>query len=164
MCEEPLRKMELQHTTAVWYSGSCTNKHDKLTDISRQVLSNSKIFGFILLMRHIWLVGSTMSWRMNGKDYGQSILGWYGQPYHVQWTAEITLAPYMAGTVNHAMNNKRQRRWSIHIRLVRSTIPRWMKWRRLATLYLLGTCAASTDKGRLRIIYLARKMPYKIHY
>ena len=47
-----------------------------------------------------------MSWRMNGKDYGQFILGWYGQPYYVQWTAEITVAPYKAGTVNHAMNKE----------------------------------------------------------
>ena len=43
---------------------------------------------------------------MNGKDYGQSILGWYGQPYYVQWTAEITVAPHKAGTVNHAMNKE----------------------------------------------------------
>ena len=26
---EPCQKMELQHTTTVWYDGSCTNKHDK---------------------------------------------------------------------------------------------------------------------------------------
>ena len=33
--------------TTVWYGGSCTNKHDKLTDTSIQVLSNTKIFNFI---------------------------------------------------------------------------------------------------------------------
>ena len=30
----------LQHTTVVWYGGSCTNKHNKLTDTSIQVLCN----------------------------------------------------------------------------------------------------------------------------
>ena len=30
-------KTGLQHTTVVWYGGSCTNKHDKLTDNSIQV-------------------------------------------------------------------------------------------------------------------------------
>ena len=39
--------MGLQHTTTVWYGGSCTNKHDKLTYTFIQVLSNTKIFGFI---------------------------------------------------------------------------------------------------------------------
>ena len=29
-----------------------------------------------------------MSPRMNGKDYGQSILGWYGQPCHEQWNGK----------------------------------------------------------------------------
>ena len=33
--------------TVVWYGGSCTHKYDKLTDISIQVLSNAKIFGFV---------------------------------------------------------------------------------------------------------------------
>ena len=38
----------LYHTTVtVWYSGSCTNKHDKLMDTSIQVLCNAKIFGFV---------------------------------------------------------------------------------------------------------------------
>ena len=32
MREEPWRKMGLQHTTTVWYSGSCINKCYKLTD------------------------------------------------------------------------------------------------------------------------------------
>ena len=47
MREEPWQKTKLQHTTTVWYSGSCTNKRDKLMDTSIQVLSNAKIFGFI---------------------------------------------------------------------------------------------------------------------
>ena len=42
MHEELWEKMELQHTTTVWYNGSCTNKHDKLIDTSIQVLSNAK--------------------------------------------------------------------------------------------------------------------------
>ena len=32
MCKEPRQKTELQHTTVVWYGGSCTNKHNELTD------------------------------------------------------------------------------------------------------------------------------------
>ena len=50
MYEELQLKMGLQPTSyysLIWYSGSCTNKHDKLTDTSIQVLSNTKIFGFI---------------------------------------------------------------------------------------------------------------------
>ena len=47
MREELWQKTELQHTPTVWYGGSCTNKHDKLTDSSIQVLSNAKIFDFI---------------------------------------------------------------------------------------------------------------------
>ena len=30
MREEPWRKTALQHTTVVWYGGSCTNKRNKL--------------------------------------------------------------------------------------------------------------------------------------
>ena len=40
-------KMALQHTTVVWYGGSCTNKHDKLTDTSIQVLCIAKISVFM---------------------------------------------------------------------------------------------------------------------
>ena len=32
----------LQHTTKIWNSSSCTNKHDKLMDTSIQVLSITK--------------------------------------------------------------------------------------------------------------------------
>ena len=35
-------KMGLQHAITVWYSGSCTNKHDKRMHTSIQVLSNTK--------------------------------------------------------------------------------------------------------------------------
>ena len=61
-------KMELQHTTTVWYGGSCANKHDKLTDTFIQVPSNVKIFGLI---------------------YGRSILGWY--THHVMKNEEQRL-------------------------------------------------------------------------
>ena len=47
MREEPRRKTALQHTTVVWYGGSCTNKHDKLTDTSIQVLCIAKISVFM---------------------------------------------------------------------------------------------------------------------
>ena len=77
--------VELQHTITVWYNGSYTNKYNKLTDTSTQVLSNTKIFGFI---------------------YWRFILGWYGQPCHKEWTVKITVDPYWVGTVNHATNNK----------------------------------------------------------
>ena len=40
-------RLQPMYTTTVWYGGSCTNKHDKLMDTSIQVLSNTKIFGFI---------------------------------------------------------------------------------------------------------------------
>ena len=57
MCKELRQKTGLQHTTTVWYGG-CTNKHDKLTDTSIQVLStvvhvtvNKELS---LLMLHIW--------------------------------------------------------------------------------------------------------------
>ena len=57
VCKELRRKTGLQHTTTVWYGG-CTNKHDKLTDASIQVLStvvhvtvNKELS---LLMLHIW--------------------------------------------------------------------------------------------------------------
>ena len=58
MHEELQQKTGLQHTTTVWYSRSCTNKHDKLTDTFIQVLSavvhvmvNNELS---LLMLHIW--------------------------------------------------------------------------------------------------------------
>ena len=54
-------------------------------DTSIQVLSNARIFSFI---------------------YWHSILGWYGQPCHEEWTVKIMVAPYKAGTVNHAINNE----------------------------------------------------------
>ena len=38
-------KTGLQHTITVWYSGSCTNKHDKFMDTSIQVLSDTRIWG-----------------------------------------------------------------------------------------------------------------------
>ena len=47
MHEEPWQKTALQHTTVVWYGGSCTNKHDKLTDTSIQVLCIAKISVFM---------------------------------------------------------------------------------------------------------------------
>ena len=47
MHEEPQQKTRLQHTTTVWYIGSCTNKHDKLMDTSIRVLSNAKICSFV---------------------------------------------------------------------------------------------------------------------
>ena len=40
-------KNGIAHTTVVWYSGSCTNKHDKLTDTSIQLLCNVKLIGFV---------------------------------------------------------------------------------------------------------------------
>ena len=40
-------KLGLEHTTPDWYGGLCTNKHDKLTHASIQVLSNTILFGFI---------------------------------------------------------------------------------------------------------------------
>ena len=43
---------------------------------------------------------------MNGKSYGRSILGWYGQPCTNNETGKITVAPYKAGKVNHATNNE----------------------------------------------------------
>ena len=77
MHEEPQRKTELQHTTTVWYGGSCTNKHDKLMDTSIQVLSTVvRVMvsnELSLLMLHILLLQwfmSTMPQTMNGKDYG----------------------------------------------------------------------------------------------
>ena len=45
--QRSMSKKEFQHTIVVWYGGSCTDKYDKLTDISIQVLSNAKIFGFV---------------------------------------------------------------------------------------------------------------------
>ena len=54
-------------------------------DTSIQVLSNTIIFVFI---------------------YWCSILGWYSQPYHKEWTIYIVVIPYKADMVNHAMNNK----------------------------------------------------------
>ena len=30
-------KTRLQHTSTVWYGGSCTNKHDKVTDTSKNI-------------------------------------------------------------------------------------------------------------------------------
>ena len=47
MHEKPWQKTELQHTTTVWYGCSCTNKHDEHMDTSIQVLSSTKIFGFV---------------------------------------------------------------------------------------------------------------------
>ena len=60
MSEEPQRKTGLQHTTVVWYGGSCTNKHDKLTDTSIQVLWHCKNIRLHVLTFHIRLVRSTM--------------------------------------------------------------------------------------------------------
>ena len=60
MREEPRRKTGLQHTTVVWYGGSCTNKHDKLTDTSIQVLWHCKNIRLHVLTFHIRLVRSTM--------------------------------------------------------------------------------------------------------
>ena len=44
--------------------------------------------------------------------------------------------PYLAGRVNHARTMKRQRLWPLHIWLVRSTMPRWMKRQRLLTILI----------------------------
>ena len=33
----------LQHTIIFWYTGSCTNKHDKFMNTSMQVLSDTRI-------------------------------------------------------------------------------------------------------------------------
>ena len=88
MCKEPWWKTEFQHTTVVWYGGSCINKHDKPMCTSTQLLCNTKIFGFI---------------------YWCSILGWYGQPflklyYHLHvyiekivtyWTYCLVFLPYL---------------------------------------------------------------------
>ena len=60
MREEPRRKTGLQHTTVVWYGGLCTNKHDKLTDTSIQVLWHCKNIRLHVLTFHIRLVRSTM--------------------------------------------------------------------------------------------------------
>ena len=43
MHKELWGKVEVQRTTVVKYSVSCTNKHDKLTDTSIQVLCNASI-------------------------------------------------------------------------------------------------------------------------
>ena len=96
MCKELQWKMGLQHTTTVWYSGSCTNKHNKLTDTSIQVLSKvvhvtvnnnwCSIFGTVvcvteshelsLLTLHIWLVGSFVSWTITSWVYWRFIFRW----------------------------------------------------------------------------------------
>ena len=60
MREEPRRKTGLQHTTVVWYGGSCTNKHDKLMDTSIQVLWHCRNIRLHVLTFHIRLVRSTM--------------------------------------------------------------------------------------------------------
>ena len=60
-------------------------KHDNFTNTSIQVLSNIKIFGFI---------------------YWRSILGWYSQLCHEEWTVKIVVTPYKADMVNHATNNE----------------------------------------------------------
>ena len=137
MREEPWRKTKLQHTTTVWYIGSCTNKRDKLMDTSIQVLSNAKIFGFI---------------------YWHSILGWYSQSCHEQSTVKITVICIRLVRLTIPQTKKWQRIRSIHIRLVRSTMPRWMKQWRLLTLCSFDTYAATTDEDRLKSIRLARKM------
>ena len=65
----------------------------------------------LLLTFHIRLVQSTMSQRMNGKDYGQSILAWYGHISHVtnNETAKTMVGPYKASMINHDMNNEWQK-------------------------------------------------------
>ena len=89
--------------------------------------------------------------------------------------------------VNHAMNNERQRLRLAHIRLVHSTMPRRMMAKITVVPYKAGTVKHATinkiakitdtvfvghvhqlsinntDKDRLRIIRLARKMPCRIH-
>ena len=88
MREELRRKMGLQHTTVVWYGGSCTNKHDKLTDTSIQVLHNAEIFGFIYWRSILGWYGQPCHEEWNGKDYSRSIFGWYGRPCCEEWNGE----------------------------------------------------------------------------
>ena len=45
---ELLRKTELQHTTLVWYGGLCTNKYDKVLDISIKCLVMQNIQLYVL--------------------------------------------------------------------------------------------------------------------
>ena len=78
MHKELWRKMEVQYSIVVWYSGSCTKKHDKPTDISIQVFCNVITFGFM---------------------YWHSILGWYGQPCHEQMT-KIMVRSFILGWYN----------------------------------------------------------------
>ena len=43
-------KMRLQHTSTVWYGSSSTNKHDKLTDTSKNIRLHFTVF-YIRLVR-----------------------------------------------------------------------------------------------------------------
>ena len=68
MHKQSQQKTGLQHTTTVWYGGSCTKKYGEVMDTSIQVLSNTKIFSFI---------------------YWHSILGWYNQPCQEAWRQRL---------------------------------------------------------------------------
>ena len=70
--------------------------------------------------------------------------------------AKITITLYMAGTVNHATKNERLRLRSLHIWLVRSTMPRIMKWQRLLTLFIWHVMERE-EKLRRREQYHARE-------
>ena len=68
----------------VWYGGSCTNKHDKLIDTSKKVLSNTIIFECSLPTFHIWLVQSFISRWITNWVYWCSIFWLVGS--FVLWT------------------------------------------------------------------------------
>ena len=129
--EEPRQKMGLQWITPVCYGGSCTNKHDKFTDTSIQVLGNTKLFGFI---------------------YWRSILAWYGQPCHEQWIAKITVVPYKAGTVNHATNNETAKITVNPYKAGTANHATMNKLVKILTLYLFGMCSWHHQHYRWRQI------------
>ena len=85
MRKGPQRKTGLQHTTVVWYRGSCTNKHDNLMDTSIQMQKFSASFTDVP-----YLAGTVNHATKNE-------------------TAKITVAPYLAGTVNHVTKSEMAR-------------------------------------------------------
>ena len=113
MCEEPQQKTGLQHTTILWYSGSCTNKHVKFTDTSTQVLCNAKIFITVVPYLAIMVNHATKN-----------------------ETARITITPYLVGMVNHATKNKTAKlrtlliiQWSWHVDMWIMVLARWKERR-----------------------------------
>ena len=72
---------------------------------------------------------STMPWIVKLQRLQSSILGWHGRPYH---------------------ENEWHRLWSVHIRLVRWTMPQWIKLWRSLTLCLFGMCSEHHQQYRLQ--------------